>query len=164
MKRTLGAAAVLVLALCVPGAAAKPQRTPHAVMTVHVLTLTQQEARKSGVLHVEIRSRRDIDVKLRGLVLGSSQSPADWATADHPFGLSVDRHELAHGVIHQLQPADADPHLVLNQLYQYSPLQRTASIILLALVDGRPRTLSLKEMMEEYLRHRLPARACGVED
>jgi DNA gyrase subunit A len=50
---------------------------------------------------------------------------------------------------------DADPHLVLNQLYQYSPLQRTASIILLALVDGRPRTLTLKQMLEEFLRHRV---------
>jgi DNA gyrase subunit A len=50
---------------------------------------------------------------------------------------------------------DADPHLVLNQLYQFSPLQRTASIILLALVDGRPRTLTLKQMLEEYLRHRV---------
>ncbi len=50
---------------------------------------------------------------------------------------------------------DADPQLVLNQLYQYSPLQRTASIILLALVDGRPRTLTLKQMLEEYLRHRV---------
>jgi DNA gyrase subunit A len=49
---------------------------------------------------------------------------------------------------------DADPHLVLNQLYQFSPLQRTASIILLALVDGRPKTLTLKEMMQQYLRHR----------
>jgi DNA gyrase subunit A len=50
---------------------------------------------------------------------------------------------------------DADPHLVLNQLYQFSPLQRTVSIIMLALVEGRPRTLSLKEMMQEYLRHRV---------
>jgi DNA gyrase subunit A len=50
---------------------------------------------------------------------------------------------------------DADPQLVLNQLYEYSPLQRTASIILLALVDGRPRTLNLKEMLEEFLRHRI---------
>jgi DNA gyrase subunit A len=50
---------------------------------------------------------------------------------------------------------DADPQLVLNQLYQYSPLQRTASIILLALVDSRPRTLSLKQMLEEFLRHRV---------
>jgi DNA gyrase subunit A len=50
---------------------------------------------------------------------------------------------------------DADPHLVLNQLYQFSPIQRTVSIIMLALVEGRPRTLSLKEMMQEYLRHRV---------
>jgi DNA gyrase subunit A len=50
---------------------------------------------------------------------------------------------------------DADPQLVLNQLYQYSPLQKTVSIILLALVDGRPRTLTLKQMLEEFLRHRV---------
>ncbi|HZT78921.1 MAG TPA: DNA gyrase subunit A, partial [Gemmataceae bacterium] len=49
---------------------------------------------------------------------------------------------------------DADPHLILNQLYEYSPLQRTVSIILLALVDGRPRTLTLKQALEEFLRHR----------
>lgn len=49
----------------------------------------------------------------------------------------------------------ADPTLVLNQLYEYSPLQRTASIILLALVDGRPRTLTLKQMLEEFLKHRV---------
>jgi DNA gyrase subunit A len=50
---------------------------------------------------------------------------------------------------------DADPTLVLNQLYQFSPLQKTVSIILLALVDGRPRTLTLKQMLEEFLRHRV---------
>src|SRR5438270_9188324 len=50
---------------------------------------------------------------------------------------------------------DADPHLLLNQLYQFSPLQKTVSVIMLALVDGRPRTLSLKHMLEEFLRHRV---------
>lgn len=50
---------------------------------------------------------------------------------------------------------DADPKLVLNQLYQFSPLQRTVSIILLALVDNRPRTLTLKDMLQEFLRHRV---------
>src|SRR5207248_6601881 len=50
---------------------------------------------------------------------------------------------------------DADPHLILNQLYQFSPLQKTVSLILLALVDGRPRTLTLKQMLEEFLRHRV---------
>jgi DNA gyrase subunit A len=48
----------------------------------------------------------------------------------------------------------ADPHLVLNQLYQFSSLQVTVSIILLAIVDGRPQVLNLKQMMEEFLRHR----------
>jgi DNA gyrase subunit A len=50
---------------------------------------------------------------------------------------------------------DIDPHLVLNQLYEYSSLQKTVSIILLALVDGRPKELTLKEMMEEFLKHRV---------
>jgi DNA gyrase subunit A len=48
-----------------------------------------------------------------------------------------------------------DPHLILNQLYKFSKLQKTVSIILLALVDGRPKWLSLKEMLEEFLRHRV---------
>ncbi len=50
---------------------------------------------------------------------------------------------------------DADPQLVLNQLYQFSPLQKTVSIILLALVDGRPRTLTLRQMLDEFIRHRV---------
>ncbi|QDU20803.1 DNA gyrase subunit A [Urbifossiella limnaea] len=49
----------------------------------------------------------------------------------------------------------ADPHLVLNQLYQFSPLQDTVSIILLAIVDGRPQLLTLKEMMQKFLDHRV---------
>ncbi len=50
---------------------------------------------------------------------------------------------------------DADPHLILNQLYEFSPLEKTVSIILLALVDGRPRWLTLKEMLDCYIRHRV---------
>jgi hypothetical protein len=48
-----------------------------------------------------------------GMALGSSRSPANWETADHPDRLSVDRHELAHAVIHQLQPAGADAPTLL---------------------------------------------------
>lgn len=50
---------------------------------------------------------------------------------------------------------DADPEIVLNQLYQFSPLQDSFSIILLALVDGKPQTLTLKEALLEFLRHRV---------
>ncbi|WP_425395805.1 DNA gyrase subunit A [Aeoliella sp.] len=50
---------------------------------------------------------------------------------------------------------DGDPDIVLNQLYKYSPLQDTFSVIFLALVDGKPRVLTLKEMLQEFVRHRV---------
>ncbi len=49
---------------------------------------------------------------------------------------------------------DADPDVVLNQLYKFSPLQESFSLNFLALVDGKPRVLSLKEMLAEFIRHR----------
>jgi len=49
---------------------------------------------------------------------------------------------------------DADPEVVLNQLYRYTPLQDSFSIIFLALVDGKPRVLSFKELLQEFIRHR----------
>ena len=58
------------------------------------------------------------------------------------------------GIVIELK-RDADPEVVLNQLYQFSPLQDSFSIIMLALVDGKPRELSLKEMLEEFIRHRV---------
>ncbi len=48
-----------------------------------------------------------------------------------------------------------DPHLILNQLYQFTKLQKTVSIIMLALVDGRPRELTIKEMLQKFLDHRV---------
>ncbi len=56
-------------------------------------------------------------------------------------------------VIDIKQGHDAD--IVLNQLYKFSPLQDTFSIIFLALVDGKPRELNLKEMLQEFVRHRV---------
>lgn len=50
---------------------------------------------------------------------------------------------------------NADPHLVLNQLYQFSSLQKTISISMLALADGRPQWLPLKDMMLKFLDHRM---------
>ncbi|MDO4558486.1 MAG: DNA gyrase subunit A [Planctomycetia bacterium] len=50
---------------------------------------------------------------------------------------------------------DADPEVVLNQLYRYSSLQDSFSLIFLALVDGKPRVLSFREMLREFLRHRV---------
>ncbi|MBI4616785.1 MAG: DNA gyrase subunit A [Planctomycetes bacterium] len=48
-----------------------------------------------------------------------------------------------------------DPSLVLNQLYKHSQLQDTYSVIMIALVGNRPRTLSLKELILYYRDHRM---------
>ncbi len=49
---------------------------------------------------------------------------------------------------------DAVPNVVLNQLYKYTAMQQTFGIIQLALVDGRPLVLSLKEIIHYFIAHR----------
>lgn len=46
---------------------------------------------------------------------------------------------------------DANPHVILNQLFKQTPLQMSSGIILLALVDGRPKVLNLQEIIYYYL-------------
>jgi DNA gyrase subunit A len=48
----------------------------------------------------------------------------------------------------------AQPMKVLNQLYKYTPLQSTFGVQMLALVEGEPRLLSLKRMLQVYIDHR----------
>jgi DNA gyrase subunit A len=48
----------------------------------------------------------------------------------------------------------ADARVVENQLYEFTPLQQTFSIMNIALVNRQPRTLTLKEMIERYIEHR----------
>lgn len=50
---------------------------------------------------------------------------------------------------------DASAGVVLNQLYKHSGLQDSFGVIMLALVDNRPRLLNLKEVLEHYLAHQL---------
>jgi len=47
-----------------------------------------------------------------------------------------------------------DPQVVLNQLFQFTPLQTTFSIINLAIADGRPKTLNLRGLIDHYIDHR----------
>jgi DNA gyrase subunit A len=48
-----------------------------------------------------------------------------------------------------------DEKTVINQLHKHTPLQDTFSIIMIALVDGRPKTLNLKELVNEFINHRI---------
>ncbi len=48
---------------------------------------------------------------------------------------------------------DANAQVILNQLYRYTQLEDTCAVNMLALVDGRPRVLNLKECLTYYLDH-----------
>src|SRR5947208_10150218 len=49
---------------------------------------------------------------------------------------------------------DADPNVVINQLYQYTPCQVPVSMINIALVNRQPRTMGLKELIQHFIEHR----------
>ncbi len=49
---------------------------------------------------------------------------------------------------------DAKPQLTLNQLYKHTALQESFGIIMLALVDGEPKILTLRQCLDEFLKHR----------
>ncbi len=49
---------------------------------------------------------------------------------------------------------DVNPQIVRNQLFKHTQLQTTFGAIMLALVDGAPKTLGLRELLNQYLRHR----------
>jgi len=49
---------------------------------------------------------------------------------------------------------DAVPAVVLNQLYKHSQMQTTFGAIMLALVDGAPKEMALKEILEHFIEHR----------
>ena len=48
---------------------------------------------------------------------------------------------------------DTNPNVILNRLYKHTALQTSFSMIMLALVDGEPKILNLKQILEEYLKH-----------
>ena len=48
---------------------------------------------------------------------------------------------------------DANANIVLNNLYKHSQMEDTISIIMLALVDGQPRVLNIKQILHHYIKH-----------
>lgn len=49
---------------------------------------------------------------------------------------------------------DTNPNVVLNMLYKHTQLQNTQSMLMLAIVNGVPKVLTLREILAEYIKHR----------
>jgi len=60
---------------------------------------------------------------------------------------------------------DAQPHVILNQLYKHTQMQVTFGVIMLALVDGVPKVLALKEILQHFIdfRHDVVVRRTKYE-
>ena len=60
---------------------------------------------------------------------------------------------------------DAFPEIVLNKIFKHTELQSTFGVIMLAIVDGQPKVLTLKEMLSHFLAHRreVTTRRCRFE-
>jgi hypothetical protein len=94
-----------------------------------------------------------------GLAAGSSKSPENWETADHPTHLSVDRHELAHAVLRQHYRSDSDPPFLLVEGWADSQAGPSRSTLAAGALESRNRWLSRLELTEDtsesYLRELL---------
>ncbi len=114
---------------------------------------------KAHVEEMERGKNRIIVTELPYMVNKSSliERIADLAREDYLEGLSDLRDESdRQGMRIVLEMTkNADPDVVLRDLYKRTPMQTTFSINLLALVDGEPRTLTLKQALRVYVEHRL---------
>ena len=124
--------------------------TGRGTITLQARARIEEHNKRSRIVVTEVPYQQNRDAVLSKL--------GDLVGEDRIKGVSAIRDECdlkePVRIVIELK-RDADPNVVLNQLYEFSPLQDTFSIILLALVDGKPRTLTLKEMLEEFIRHRL---------
>ncbi|MFV2068113.1 MAG: DNA gyrase subunit A, partial [Pirellulales bacterium] len=135
--------------ICGRAAIRKGYYTGRSTLIVRARARIEEQGKRNRIVVTEIpyqQARDRIEERIAGLV-----------TDGRVAGISNIRNEsdLKEPVRLVLElKRDADPEVVLNQLYQFSPLQDSFSLIFLALVDGKPRILSIKEMLEEFIRHR----------
>ncbi|MGL4514816.1 MAG: DNA gyrase subunit A [Lacipirellulaceae bacterium] len=124
--------------------------TGRSTVTVRAKVTIEEEKKRRRIIINELpyqQTRDGMVLKIASLVndgkIAGVSAVNDESDLNEPARIAIDLKR------------DADPDFVLNQLYKYSPLQDSFSVIFLALVDGKPRVLNLKEMLQEFVRHRV---------
>ena len=57
---------------------------------------------------------------------------------------------------------EASPQLVLNHLYSLTQMQVTFGVIMLAIVDGQPKLLTLRDILQEYIKFQSESCRCAA--
>jgi DNA gyrase subunit A len=127
------------------------------------------DAYRTGRGSVKMRAVAEIDESASGTRIVVSAIPYQTSVEqiEQKAAEAVERREIdgiraivnesAKGVtrlVFQLK-RDATPHVVLNNLYKHTPLQTTFGVNMVALVDGVPRTLNLRDALVAYVGHQV---------
>ena len=127
-----------------------------------------REAYKTGQGKIRVRSKATIEEGSRGTMsiivtevpYGVNKAVmiskiADLVRDKKLEGIRDIRDESSKGEVRIVidLKKDVNPQVMLNRLYKHTELETNFSIIMIALVDGRPRILNLKEILEEYIKH-----------
>ena len=124
---------------------------------------------RTGRGSVKLRARAEIEeagnnerivvteIPYQTSVEGISEKIAELANAGVLEGIREIRDERARGetrLVIELK-RDAPGNVVLNNLYKHTPLQTTFAVNMVALVDGVPRTLNLRDALGHYVAHQI---------
>lgn len=124
-------------------------RTGHGLLTVRAHYVVEDDRSRTAVVFTDIpyqKRKEDIIEKMAEVAKdGRVRGVHDLRDESNKEGIRI-YVELKKG---------EDPELIANQFYQHTPLQDTFSIHNLAIVNGRPVTLNLKQLLEHYRDHRV---------
>ena len=136
--------------ICGRGGIRRGYKTGRSIITLRAkVSVEEKKGTRTRILIHEIPYQQTRD--------GVVKKIADLVNDERIKGISAirDESDLKEPVRLVIElKRDGDPDVIINQLYQFSPLQTSFSVILLALVDGKPRELTLKEILTEFVRHR----------
>ena len=128
-----------------------------------------KDAYRTGKGTVRIRSRHEIEESRRGSAIVLTEVPfqtsvdsiagklAELVESGKVDGVRDIRNESGQGktrLVIELRN-DANPQIVLNNLFKHTSAQTTFSVNMLALVDGVPRTINLQEALQHWLDHQV---------
>ena len=127
-----------------------------------------KEAYRTGIGRVMVRAKAEIEETSRGRSqIIVSEIPyqvnkarliekiADLVKEKKIDGISGIRDESNRNgmrIVIELK-SSANPQIVLNRLYKHTSMQESYSMIMIALADGQPKVLNLRDILTEYLKH-----------
>jgi DNA gyrase subunit A len=122
--------------------------TGRGIIRIRARAVTEEEGKRPRIIVTEL----PFQVNKAKLI----EAIADLVRSKKMEGISDLRDESDRDgmrVVIELK-TNSVPEIVLNQLYKHTQMETTFGVINLSIVDGEPKVLSLKETINEYIRHR----------